>query len=99
MKSIDTGRSRDTAVVPCVVGDSVRTLRLADALFSRGINVNPILYPAVEEDQARLRFFVTACHSEAQIRDTVAALAEELGRLDAPANGMAHEGRAVDGRA
>ena len=96
---IDTGRSRDTAVVPCVVGDSVRTLRLADALFSRGINVNPILYPAVEEDQARLRFFVTACHSEQQIRDTVAALAEELGRLDAPANGMAHEGRAVDGRA
>ena len=78
---IDTGASQDTAVVPCIVGDSVRTLRLANALFDRGINVNPILYPAVGEDQARLRFFVTSEHSEEQIRGTVSILAEELGRL------------------
>ena len=86
---IDTGLSRDTAVVPCVVGDSVRTLRLADALFSRGVNVNPILYPAVEEDKARLRFFVSACHSEQQIRESVDALADELGRLEASPTGRA----------
>ena len=44
----------------------------------RGINANPIIYPAVPEDKARLRFFVTSCHSEDQIRYTVKALAEEL---------------------
>lgn len=86
---INTGRSSQTPVVPCIVGDSVRTLRLAEALLARGINVNPILYPAVEEDQARLRFFVTACHSEEQIRFTVATVAEELARLDAGALAVA----------
>lgn len=78
---IDTGASRDTAVVPCIVGDSERTLRLADALFQRGINVNPILHPAVEENLARLRFFLTSDHSQDQIRHTVGILAEELARL------------------
>ena len=44
---IDTGDSKDTPVIPCIVGDSLRTLALSNALLRRGINVNPILYPAV----------------------------------------------------
>ncbi|TSE01534.1 aminotransferase class I/II-fold pyridoxal phosphate-dependent enzyme [Skermania sp. ID1734] len=75
---INTGDSHDTPVIPCIVGDSRRTLALSDALLKRGINVNPIIYPAVPEDLARLRFFITSCHSEEQIRDTVKILAEEL---------------------
>lgn len=75
---IDTGDSHDTPIIPCIVGDSLKTLRLSNTLLRRGINVNPIIYPAVPEDLARLRFFVTACHTEEQIRDTVAILAEEL---------------------
>ncbi|MEN0136511.1 MAG: aminotransferase class I/II-fold pyridoxal phosphate-dependent enzyme [Rhodococcus sp. (in: high G+C Gram-positive bacteria)] len=82
---IDTGDTRDTPVIPCIVGDSLRTLALSGALLRRGINVNPILYPAVPENLARLRFFVTACHTEDQIRSTVAALAEELAALVAAA--------------
>ena len=84
---IDTGSSRDTAVVPCIVGDSKRTLRLADGLFRRGINVNPILHPAVDENEARLRFFVTSDHSQTQVRETVDILADELARL--PGHGAA----------
>ncbi|WP_280214940.1 type I polyketide synthase [Nocardia cyriacigeorgica] len=78
---IDTGDSHDTPIIPCIVGDSLKTLKLSNALLRRGINVNPILYPAVPEDLARLRFFVTACHSEQQIREAVAILAEELALL------------------
>lgn len=78
---IDTGDSHDTPIIPCIVGDSLKTLKLSAALLRRGINVNPILYPAVPEDLARLRFFVTACHSEQQIREAVAILAEELALL------------------
>ena len=48
----------------------------------RGINVQPILYPAVEEKAARLRFFITAVHTEEQIRAAVDAVAEELARID-----------------
>ena len=49
----------------------------------RGVNVQPILYPAVEEDAARLRFFIHAQHTEDEIRYTVDATAEELTRLRA----------------
>jgi hypothetical protein len=52
-------------------------------LFVRGINVQPIVYPAVEESAARLRFFITSQHSEAQIRYTVNAIVEELAKIDA----------------
>jgi 8-amino-7-oxononanoate synthase len=75
---VNTGDSHDTPIVPCIVGDSSRTLRLAEALFQQGISVNPILYPAVPEELARLRFFVTCDHSPDQIRRTVTALAHEL---------------------
>jgi hypothetical protein len=50
-------------------------------MFQRGINVQPILYPAVPERAARLRFFLTAAHTEEQIRDTVRILLEESRRV------------------
>ncbi|MEW2138030.1 aminotransferase class I/II-fold pyridoxal phosphate-dependent enzyme [Streptomyces sp. NPDC005409] len=79
---IDTGDSHDTPVVPCIVGDSMKTLRLAEALFREGISVNPILYPAVPEELARLRFFLTCDHTPEQIRHAVTTLERELRRLD-----------------
>jgi len=78
---VDTGTSAGFAVIPAITGSSIKAARLASALFERGINVQPILYPAVPEKSARLRFFVSCEHSEIQIRQTVAALAEELGQL------------------
>ncbi len=78
---LDTGDSRGTPIIPCIVGDSLRTLELSNALLRRGINVNPILYPAVPEDRARLRFFVTSCHTEEQIRRAVRVTAEALALL------------------
>ncbi|MFJ1566404.1 hypothetical protein [Streptomyces erythrochromogenes] len=56
---VDTGDSHGTPVFPCIVGDSLKTLRLAEALFRRGESVDPILHPAVPEEMARLRLFVT----------------------------------------
>jgi 8-amino-7-oxononanoate synthase len=67
--------------VPIVTGSSIRAGRLAQALFDRGVNVQPILYPAVPERAARLRFFVTASHTEEQIRNTVDILLEESRRV------------------
>lgn len=81
-RGLNTGHSKDSPVVPVILGNSVRSLELSGALFARGINVQPILYPAVEESAARLRFFITSLHTEDQIRFTVKALVEELARLD-----------------
>jgi 8-amino-7-oxononanoate synthase len=78
---IDTGTSTGLAIIPAITGSSIRAARLSAALFERGINVQPILYPAVPEKTARLRFFVSCRHSEAQIRQTVQATAEEIERL------------------
>lgn len=80
-RGLNTGSACGTPVVPVIVGNSVKSLRLARALFDLGINVQPILHPAVPEHAARLRFFVTTNHSEAQIDTTVSAVARELARL------------------
>jgi len=74
---LDVGGSIGAAIVPIITGSSIRAARLAQALFRRGINVQPILYPAVPERAARLRFFLTADHTETQIREAVAVLLEE----------------------
>jgi 8-amino-7-oxononanoate synthase len=80
----DTGRSVGAAVIPAIVGSSVRAARIAEGLFARGINVQPVFYPAVPEKQARLRFFMSCEHSESDIRTAVAALAAELRKQHAP---------------
>ncbi|MCA1825586.1 MAG: aminotransferase class I/II-fold pyridoxal phosphate-dependent enzyme [Myxococcales bacterium] len=80
-KRIDTGFSEGSAVVPAILGNSLHALQVSDGLKQRGINVQPILYPAVEETAARLRFFCTATHTEQQIRETVEILAEEIERV------------------
>jgi 7-keto-8-aminopelargonate synthetase-like enzyme len=84
---LNTGTSNNTAVVPVITGNSEHALRLSHALRGRGINVQPIMYPAVEERAARLRFFITATHTPEQIRTTVRATAEELDRIDASYRG------------
>jgi 8-amino-7-oxononanoate synthase len=79
---LDTGSSGGTAIVPVIIGNSMNALRLSRALFTRGINVQPILYPAVEEKAARLRFFITSRHTPDQIRRTIQAMQEELAKID-----------------
>jgi 7-keto-8-aminopelargonate synthetase-like enzyme len=81
-RGLNTGLSKDSPIVPVILGDSIHCLRLSRALFDRGINVQPILYPAVEERAARLRFFITAGHTEEQIRHTVDVTAEEVERIN-----------------
>jgi 7-keto-8-aminopelargonate synthetase-like enzyme len=48
---------------------------LANALFEEGINATPIVYPAVEEKAARLRFFICSTHEPEQIQHTVETVA------------------------
>jgi 7-keto-8-aminopelargonate synthetase-like enzyme len=81
-RGLSTGMSNNTPVVPIITGNSLHALMLSRAMFERGISVLPILYPAVEEEKARLRFFITSAHTEDQIRRTVDILAEEIAKID-----------------
>ncbi len=78
---VNTGTSSGLAVVPAIIGSSIRATRLSSALLARGINVQPILYPAVPEKSARLRFFMSCQHTKHEIEHTVTALVEEIENL------------------
>src|SRR5262249_47604932 len=81
-RGLDTGMSDGSAVIPCIIGNSWDCIQVSQALGRRGVNVQPILYPGVEEPLAGLRFFAPARHSEEQPRTTADILAEELGKLN-----------------
>ncbi|MGE8304113.1 aminotransferase class I/II-fold pyridoxal phosphate-dependent enzyme [Pseudomonas sp. LAIL14HWK12:I7] len=78
---LDTATSTGLAVIPVITGSSFKAGRLSSALFERGINAQPIVYPAVPEQAARVRFFVSCEHTPEQIQHTVAVVAEEMARL------------------
>jgi len=75
---LDTGPSGDTPVVPVIVGSSQRAMAISQRLLERGVNARPILYPAVREAAARIRFFLTSEHTEEQIVRAVEELADAV---------------------
>jgi 7-keto-8-aminopelargonate synthetase-like enzyme len=80
-QGLDTGLAMGAAVIPVIVGNSLDALKLSAALAKRKINVNPIVYPAVEDNAARLRFFLSSTHTEEELRFTATAVAEELAKI------------------
>ncbi len=75
---LDTGTSGPFGVVPVMVGDTLVAAKLSEQLLDRGVNVMPVMFPAVPMRAARLRFFLSALHSAEDIRVTVALTAEIL---------------------
>ncbi|HEX5958935.1 MAG TPA: aminotransferase class I/II-fold pyridoxal phosphate-dependent enzyme, partial [Hyphomicrobiaceae bacterium] len=75
---LDTATSDGYSIVSIMVGDLIRTGRLSDRLLARGLNVLPIIYPAVPLKAARFRFFITSEHTPAQIQSAVQIMREEL---------------------
>jgi len=65
-----------TAIQPVIIGDNHDTLRIAGALYARGLWVPAIRPPTVPKGTARLRVSLTAAHSEAQLARLVDALRE-----------------------
>jgi 8-amino-7-oxononanoate synthase len=65
-----------TAIQPVVIGDNEPTLAIADALLARGIWAPAIRPPTVPAGQARLRISLSAKHSEMQVDELIATLAE-----------------------
>lgn len=81
-RGLNTGMSHGSPVIPIIVGDTFKCIQLSQALFDRGINVQPLGAPTVPEGTARLRFFVTCTHTEEQIRSTVEILVQEWAKIE-----------------
>ncbi len=75
---LDTGVAQGYANVPVIVGDSMVAGFMANALLKRGVYAMPITFPAVKEGTARLRFFLSAAHSEEDVRRALDVTAEEI---------------------
>jgi 7-keto-8-aminopelargonate synthetase-like enzyme len=80
-RGLNTGMSHSSAIIPIIIGDSMQCVRVSQELFKRGISVLPIIFPAVPDESARLRFFISCTHTEEQIRFTVNTLVDVLEEL------------------
>ncbi len=78
---LNIGVSQGHAVIPVIIGNSVKTGKLSSVLFDEGIYAPPIIYPAVPEESARLRFFISSEHTTEQIIEAVEKTKECLQKL------------------
>jgi glycine C-acetyltransferase len=81
----DTGAS-ETPITPVMMGDPETAMRFSDRLTEEGVFAQPVVFPTVALDKARIRTIVTAAHTEAhldQALDAFAGVGRELGLLGA----------------
>ena len=94
---LNTGLSEGFSIVPVIVGDSLRTVRLSNLLMEHGIFTIPVLSPAVPEKAARIRFFITSEHTQKQMQTAIDAVSKELKNLIDENFGIASIARSLDG--
>ena len=64
----------ESQIVPVTVGESARAVALSKALVERGFLALPVRPPTVPEGKARLRFSLTAAHTDRHLSDVAEAL-------------------------
>jgi glycine C-acetyltransferase len=79
----ETGGS-ETPITPVMMGDPDTAGRFSQRLFEEGIFAQPVVFPTVAIDKARIRTIVTAAHGDDQLDQALAAFAtvgRELGLI------------------
>ena len=79
----DTGHS-ETPITPVMMGDPDTAGRFADRLIEEGVFAQPVVFPTVAIDKARLRTIVTAAHADEQLDIALGAfdrVGHELGLI------------------
>ncbi len=79
----DTGRS-ETPITPVMMGDPVTAGTFSDRLLDEGVFAQPVVYPTVAMDAARIRTIVTAAHSDDMLDRCIGAfdaIGRELGLI------------------
>ena len=71
---LDTGPAIGRGVVPILFASSQETMLASQHLLGQGFYCPPIVQIGVPKDQPRLRFFISASHTEDDIRRVIAAL-------------------------
>jgi glycine C-acetyltransferase len=74
----DTGVS-ETPITPVMMGDSATAGRFSDRLLEEGVFAQPVVFPTVALDKARIRTIVTAAHTD-EMLDTALEAFGRVGR-------------------
>ena len=75
---LDCGTAWGYGVIPVYIGETIKTPQVAQKLFEAGYNAFPILPPGVPEKTARLRFFINADHTTAQLDGAIDAMKQRM---------------------
>jgi glycine C-acetyltransferase len=70
----DTGAS-ETPITPVMMGDPATAGQFSERLLAEGVFAQPVVYPTVAMDKARLRTIVTAAHADDQLDRALEAFA------------------------
>lgn len=70
--------STSSHIVPFIIGDEFKAVKISRLLLERGIFVQSIRYPSVPRGTARLRITVTAVHTREDIETFTNALSDVL---------------------
>ena len=79
----DVGRS-ETPITPVMMGDPITAGRFSDRLLDLGVFAQPVVFPTVALDAARIRTIVTATHTDALLDRCLSAfdvVGRELGLI------------------
>jgi 8-amino-7-oxononanoate synthase len=80
----DTGQS-STPVIPIMIRDTERVLRMNRKLLDAGVYASPVVHPGVPIKQERIRLGVMATHTREQLEralDVLGAVGREFGVID-----------------
>lgn len=73
---LDTGLSHDSAIVPIMMPSGETAVWITAKLFEHNICTFPMIFPVVQRNAERLRFFISCAHTRAHIERTVELLVQ-----------------------
>ncbi len=69
-------------VIPIMVRDDARILKMGEELLREGVFINPVKYPAVGKHKSRFRMSISAAHSEEELEEGATKIVRVLRRYD-----------------
>jgi glycine C-acetyltransferase len=81
LKQIGYEIKSPTHIIPIIIGDEKKTLEFGKFMYNHGIFAQPIRYPTVPKNSARLRISVTAWLSKNQIESSLDIFANAAKRF------------------
>lgn len=66
----------ESAIIPIIIGDEAKTLRISETLQNEGVLIPAIRYPTVAKGQARLRASLMATHTKEELQTAATAIAQ-----------------------